>query len=266
MEVSGLYIYPIKSMAGVSLAESEVELRGLKYDRRYVLVDEAGVFVSQRKLPEMCLFKVELNASGFVVFDKTSNDKIQLPFELKNGLKTKVKIWDDTVNCIVASDLINRWFSAKLGMNLRLCYQPDSEIRKIDEKYKISENDQTSMSDGYPILILSEESVAEIDKRCPDDIAILRFRPNIIVKGYEPFEEDRLASFAIGDAKFEAVKKCARCLVVNIDYTNGKSGKEPLRTLSGFRLFNSKIQVGTNVIVSKTGKIVLKNKIYYSVI
>ncbi len=259
MEVSGLYIYPVKSLGGISLESSEVGLKGLKYDRRYVLVNDNGVFVSQRTIAKMCLLKVSKEEGGFEVEHVESGDKLIIPLALENGKKVKVKIWDDEVNCILADNRMNEWFTEKLGINLRLCFQPDDEIRKTDPKYSITNEDQTSLSDGYPILIVSEESIAEINERCPEQIDILRFRPNIVIRGGGAFEEDDLGEFKLGSTKLVGVKKCARCQVVNIDYKTSLSGAEPLKSLSGFRKLGNKVLVGMNIIVQGSGKIVLND-------
>jgi uncharacterized protein YcbX len=180
---------------------------------------------------------------------------IEIPFELTEGESIKVKIWDDEIQCLLASNEINTWFSENLGMKVRLCYQSNDTIRKTDPRYSRSKNDQTSLSDGYPILIISEESIKEINKQCPEHIDIRRFRPNIIIKGAKPFEEDNFSEIQIGDVEMVGVKKCARCQVINIDFETGKSGKEPLKTLSDFRKINNKILVGINIIVNSSGRI-----------
>ncbi len=262
MEVSGLYIYPIKSLGGISLESSEVGLKGLKYDRRYVLVNKAGVFVSQRTHAKMCLIKLSLLKDGFEVDAGASEGKIRIPFALDTSERMNIKIWDDEISCMVADKHINDWFSRCIGEDLKLCYQPDDEIRKTDCTYSKTENDQTSLSDGYPILMLSEESVAEINNRCPENIDILRFRPNIIIKGGGAFEEDDLGEIKIGSVSMVGVKKCARCLVINIDYNTAISGLEPLKTLSKFRKVDRKILVGMNIIVFTEGNIVLKDKLF----
>jgi uncharacterized protein len=265
MEISGLFIYPVKSLGGVSLESSEVGLKGLKYDRRYVLVDEKGVFVSQRTVAKMCLFQPTITEDGFEILNTQNNTRLNIPFELKNGETIKVKVWDDEIECIVAEEVINLWFSASLGMKLRLCYQPDDSTRKIDPRYSLTENDETSLSDGYPILIISEESIEEINRQCLEKIDIKRFRPNIIIKGISPFAEDDLGEFSINDVEMAGVKKCARCQVINIDFETAKSGKEPLRALSNFRKIDNKILVGNNIIVRNsgilhTGNLILKKE------
>jgi uncharacterized protein len=255
MEVSGINIYPIKSLGGIQLKNSEVGLKGLKFDRRYVLVDENGVFVSQRSIPEMCLFHTSILENGFEIINTQNTKKLTIPFELIEGEELMVKVWDDNIRCFVASDDVNDWFSENFGMKLRLCYQPDDSIRNTDPRYSSNENDQTSLSDGYPILIISEESIEELNKQCPEQIDIKRFRPNIVIKGLPAFGEDELGRIIINGVEMLGVKKCARCQVINIDFETGKLGKEPLQSMKDFRKLGNKILLGINIIARSSGYI-----------
>lgn len=167
-----------------------------------------------------------------------------------------ISVWDGESRVVVSDQVINKWFSERLGFQVRLVYQRDQDIRKIDPKYSLNSLDKVSLADGYPILILSEESVKEVSERVGQTIPFLRFRPNIVIKNVDSFFEDSMADFSINGLEFKGVKPCARCIMVNVDYTDiSQSTDEPLRTLAKFRKENNKVLVGMNLIPVSSGMI-----------
>lgn len=261
MEISQLFIYPIKSLGGISLQESKVDVRGLEFDRRWMLVSENDVFLTQRDLPKLAAFSVFLNAQGLTVVNKNNQNKINVPFYPKSGIKKVVKIWDDEILAEIVDQTISAWFSDQLGVNVNLVFQTDDTIRLIDKKYMVSGEEQTSFSDGYPILILSEASLDLLNTKCIERIPVERFRPNVVIKNCAAFFEDTLQRIKINDTQLYGVKRCARCIVTNIDQKTYEITKEPLFTLSKFRKFENKIMFGQNVVVHKSGTIRIGDKI-----
>ena len=263
--VSQLFIYPIKSMGGIELATSKVESRGLQYDRRWMLIDDQNRFISQRENSMLALFRVSISEVGLSVkllYD--SNEGIGVPFLSKDDhvihQRIIVSIWDDRCEALVYPDEINDWFSDRLDMKCRLVYMSDDIHRKIDPKYTV-ENDITSFSDGYPILIIGQSSLDDLNSKLEDAIPMNRFRPNIVFTGGDPFQEDDMHSFRINQCEMRGVKLCARCNIPTIDQDTILTNSEPTATLAKYRLKEKKILFGQNVIAKTFGKIHVGNEV-----
>lgn len=250
--ITHLYVYPIKGLSGLTLKTAEVTERGLKYDRRWMLVDEHHKFISQRTFPELCFFKITMDENGFIVHYK--NERLAIPFEWHEGFKIKVEIWDDKVDAIEASAEMNAFFSDILKIKCKIVYMPDSSKRWVDKFYVESEY-PVSFADGYPILLIGQESLHQLNKKLEEPISINRFRPNIVFSGGEAHIEDSWSKIGINNVELKGVKPCGRCTVITINQESAETSKEPLKTLATYRNFNNKINFGQNIIVLKEGKI-----------
>ena len=249
-----LYIYPIKSLGGISLPEADITSRGLAYDRRWMLVDDQNNFISQREIPALALFKASITQTGILAEHTLHNTTILVPFEPQSKKNTEVTVWDDTCTATVVSDEVNDWFSQMLSIHCKLVYMPVSTNRKVDSSYA-SGGEITSFSDGFPILMIGQPSLDDLNNRLSEPIPMNRFRPNIVFTGGVPFEEDTLAHFTIGQIDFYAVKPCARCVVTTIDQQTALPGKEPLKTLAGYRRIANNIYFGQNLLHKGDGVI-----------
>ena len=249
-------IYPIKSLGGISLQNAIVEERGLQHDRRWVLADEHNRFITQRENEQMALIDVNLESDGLRVSHRLKTiAPLIVPFSPQTTDNKEIAIWDDVVNAIRVSDEVDAWFTKVLGMKCHLFYQPDESIRLTDPRYSITKEEHTSFSDGYPILIIGQASLDNLNERLEEKIAMKRFRPNLVFSGGQAHEEDNWKYFKVGEAKLVGVKPCARCVMTTINPETALKGKEPLRTLSQYRNFGSKILFGQNLLVVETGKI-----------
>ena len=254
--VSEITIYPIKSLGGISLQEALVEERGLQYDRRWVLADENNVFITQRQNEQMALIDVTMTEDGLRVNHRLNRVALlKIPFVPQTTEEQGITIWDDVVRGIRVSDEADAWFSAVLGKKCSLFYQPDDSIRLTDPKYSITKEEHTSFSDGYPILVIGQESLNELNAKLEEPVSMKRFRPNLVFTGGEAHVEDTWKYFTIGEAKMVGVKPCARCVLTTINPETAEKGKEPLRTLTQYRNMNNKILFGQNLLVVETGKI-----------
>jgi uncharacterized protein len=251
MKISSIHVYPIKSLSGISLLSSKVTLRGLEFDRRWMLVDEQMRFITQRDFPQLAHFFVKITDKDLIV--SYQNDEIEIDLEPQTNIALKVQIWDDIVLAYEVKTSISSWFSIKLGIRCKLVYQPESSIRPIDNHYSVTQTEHTSFADGYPILMISEASLAALNEKCEEQIEIARFRPNIVIENAEPFQEDKLKAFKINDILFYGVKPCARCLMTTINLQNLQKSNEPLKTLSNFRKEGNKILFGQNVVIHSEG-------------
>jgi len=190
--VTRIYIYPVKSAAGIVVAEAELDAFGLRLDRRWMVVDDAGRFLTQRQLPRMALIRVALE-----------------------------------------------------GGALRLTF-PDA-VRPVDPRYA-RPGDRVAFADAFPVLLISEDSLEELNRRLAEPVPMNRFRPNLVVRAGEPHAEDGWRRIRIGEVEFDVVKPCARCAITLTDQATAERGKEPLRTLATYRTRNGKVLFGQNLI------------------
>jgi uncharacterized protein YcbX len=251
MQVTQLFIYPIKSLGGIEIKQSLVTQRGLQYDRRFMLVDEQGVFLTQRTLHKMALFKLGLINNGFVI--SYENNTIEIPFSL-TGTTQQVTVWDDTFEAVVADEKYNQWFSEQLKQPIKLVYMHQQSNRLVNPKYAHN-NEQLSLADGYPVLVISESSLNVLNTKLVKPIGMDRFRPNLVINGVAPHHEDELGNFNIGSTQFKVAKPCGRCVVTTINQQTLQTSKEPLATLAKYRKVGDNVNFGANVICLKEGQI-----------
>lgn len=229
--------------------------RGLEHDRRWLLVDDNNQFLTQRNFPGMALLKTAIKENKLIVFVNNSElDSLTLDLLPSLGERIKVDIWDDNCEAHHIDKKADVWFSHKLNRKVKLVYMPDSSRRNVDEKYALH-NDITSFSDGYPILIIGQSSLDDLNSRLDKPVPMNRFRPNIVFTGGLPYQEDDMKHFKIKDLNFYGVKPCGRCVMTTIDQETAIAGKEPLKTLSGYRSANNKVNFGQNVLHTGIGSI-----------
>ena len=246
LRISELFIYPIKSLGGIAVTSAQVTDRGFKHDRRWMLVDENGNFMTQRAIPEMALFNTDVKEDHLFVSHKKNNAVVRIPFE-PIGETMMVQVWSDRCRARVVSKEASEWFSDMLHKNCTLVYMPDSTLRRVDGRYA-QNKEITSFSDAYPFLIIGQSSLDDLNSRLKERLPINRFRPNIVFTGGRPFEEDTFGRFSINNIEFFGAKLCVRCTVTTINQESAAKGKEPLKTLSGYRMNNQKIYFGQNLL------------------
>lgn len=255
MRLSEIWIYPVKSLGGIRLTEANVEERGLQHDRRWLIIDENNVFVTQRVFGQMALIDVALEANGLKIFLRNNpENNVIVPYEPGSGEQLSVTIWDDVVNAVAVSDEADAWLSAQLDKRVRLVMMPESTERKADPKYA-SNGENVSFADGFPFLVISQASLDDLNSRLEEPISMVRFRPNFVIAGTVPFEEDQWKRIRIGELDFEIVKPCARCVLTTVDPATGQKGPEPLKTLAGYRRVNNKVLFGQNIVASNFGMV-----------
>lgn len=249
MQLQDIYIYPIKSLGGIRLETWTLEEKGFTHDRRWMLVDEKGKFMSQRSIHKMALFQVYLEENGLKVSQKNDPEQfLKIPFDSKAVEKIQVQIWEDEVVADVLEKEYNEWFSEFLEVPCRLVRMPESTQRRLKPKYAVND-ESVSFADGMPYLLIGQASLDELNSRLEDPVGMERFRPNLVFSGGGPFDEDRWGSVKIGEAEFKITKPCARCVMTTVDQKTASKGKEPLKTLATYRTVNKKVMFGQNLLL-----------------
>ncbi len=251
LTLSGLHVYPIKSAAGVAVERAEVEERGLRYDRRWMLVDEDGVFLSQRRFPRMALIRIGIEEDHLAI-EGPDMPPLEVPLHPENGERIRAEVWGDVVDAVPAGKDADRWFGEFLSGPYGLVHLPDESVRPVDPEYG-ARGDHVSLADSFPFLLISEASLADLNARLEVPLPMNRFRPNLVVRGCAPFAEDDWKTVRIGGIPFRAVKRCARCAITTVNQETAETAKEPLRTLATFRKVGSKVLFGQNLAGDSTG-------------
>lgn len=234
MKITEINIYPIKSLSGISVQNSIVEDRGLRNDRRFMLVDENNDLLTQRNISKMATIDVELK-KNILEISTNGFETLKISNDFGNAQKIKVRVWNSFCDALVAEDEINKWFSEVLETNCRLVQMPETTKRRINEKFNKGD-DIVSFADGYPLLIIGENSLKDLNSKLEKQIPMNRFRPNLVFSDSEAFAEDEWKKIKIGDTIFRITKPCARCVVTTIDQKTGISDvQEPLKTLAAYR-------------------------------
>lgn len=258
--VKELYIYPIKSLAGISLQTAKAEEMGFENDRRWMLIDDENQFITQRDHPNLSQF-----------YPKIKEDKIEISFQdlihefsIGESLNKPVfsKVWDDESKVVEVNKATSKWFSEALGFTCKLV----KILNKGDRKHNSSSLNQTlnvSLADGYPYLLIGSESLDFLNEKLDEKLTIKRFRPNIVITTKLPHEEDSFGVFQIGNVKFQNAKPCERCVMVNNDPTTGNVMKEPLKTLSTYRKVDNAVFFGTNLFCLNEGIIAVGDSLIF---
>lgn len=252
--VTALYYYPIKSCAGIETNEVEITETGIRHDRELLVVEKnTNEFLTQRELPRLALIRpilsdrhLRLNTPGMEQLD------INLT---SDGPVESAKIWKDTVQVVDQGREVAGWLSEFLKKDCKLVRMAPNFKRQVNQQYALSPDDQVGFADAYQFLLISEESLADLNQRMPAPLPMNRFRPNIVIGGSDlPFTEDYVRRFKLGALTFQAVKPCARCVTTTTDQSTAQVGKEPLKTLAKFRRgANGGVMFGQNLIHENTG-------------
>ena len=253
MIISQINIYPIKGLGGIEVSSALAMERGFEHDRRFMLTDLEGNFLSQRKIPEMALFKPTLEGNKIQV--QFNDDSIALNHEQEEGEKIDTIVWGNEVRgAIRVGKQADEWFSDHLGRACRLL-KMNRATRRNKELLKSPDRTEVSFADGYPYLVLGTASLTELNSRLEKPVSMDRFRANIIVNSAVAHEEDELDECSINGIKFRMIKPCARCQVITIDQQDASRGKEPLKTLASYRQKDNKVYFGMNMVCLEQGVI-----------
>ncbi len=267
MIIRSLHVYPVKAARGITLEKTDVLRTGLAHDRRFMVVDDAGAFVTQRRHPEMALVRTSISADGHSLQLSVAGDRVVTiplhPETAREPKRVRVTVWKDEVDAIDVGGEGAELFSDHLKMRCSFVYMPPETIRSVEQPYG-RPGDHVGFADGYPVLVASLSSLAHLNERLVENgsapVPIDRFRANIVIDGdpADPYGEERAGAIAIARAgtSFEdgtslvlrMPKRCSRCQVVTVDQRTAEVSKEPLRTLGAYRTEANYVYFAMNAI------------------
>ena len=263
--VTAISIYPIKSCRGLSLDSARVEARGLQADRRYMVVDANGHFVTQRQFPKMALIELAQVDGGWSV-SSPGHASIVIPTALNPGeggaTVCKVNIWRQAVEATLADPATNLWLSSVMGFACGLVYLADDQHRPV-QNAAAEFDDEVSFADGAPVLLISESSLSGLNEQLGAPVSMAHFRPNIVVSADTPHAEDSWRDIAMGDTQFSVAWPCSRCVLTTVNPQTGerRSDREPMQTLRTYRRRGQSVYFGQNLLVRQPGAIAVGDRV-----
>ena len=236
--VTSLHVYPVKGLKGIDLQASRATARGLEHDRRFMVVDHEGVFLTQRSHPRMATIWTDL-AGDELELSAPDVGEVRVPLLPTAPATLRVQVWRSIVDAAPVSEDADRFLSAYLGLPARLVYMPDTTRRLSNPDYAGAEK-LVGFADGYAYLVTNTASLADLNARLAQrnqpPVPMNRFRPNLVISGADAYAEDRFGEIRVGSAVLRGAKPCGRCQVTTTDQSTGEvTGPEPLATLALYR-------------------------------
>lgn len=257
MHVTELFVYPLKGAAPVRLTAAALDAFGIRHDRRWMVVDDDGCFITAREQPR--LLQIETSFDGDVpVLSSPRAGELRLDAhtaaQSARPAGMRVRVWNDTVDAIDQGDAAAAFITNHLGFTARVMHMPATTLRQADRDYADA-GDRVSFADGFPLLLVGQASLDELNARLAEPVPMQRFRPNVVVAGAAAHDEDEWRRIRIGAVECDVVKGCARCVVTTIDPATAVAAKEPLRTLATYRHAQGKVWFGQNLIHRGTSSV-----------
>lgn len=253
LRVHSLYCFPVKSLAAASCRAVTVDDWGPSGDRRWMVVDEAGAFVTQRQLPAMCRIQASWRDAELLLQD-LDHPREAVRVDIPRESVVSVKVWRDDCTAWDAGDEAADWLSQRLGRAVRLCFMPDSSFRQVDLDYA-QPGERVSFADGFPFLICQLSSLSKLEEAVGHRLAMSRFRPNIVVEGGEAFAERHWRGLRIGELEFDLVKPCARCAIPTIDPATAERQRDVFTALRALCSDGREVHFGQNALHRGQGQV-----------
>jgi uncharacterized protein YcbX len=257
LEITALFTYPVKSCRAIPHREIALDDWGMSWDRRWMVVDAEGQFLTQRTYPRMAQIDVAISAEALSIH-APGQPVLRVPLDAERSPLTQVVVWRDATEAWDEGDAAADWFSRFLGDSVRMVRMPDDFVRPVNPKYATKPS-RVSFADAYPVLVASEESLADLNRRLGErgarPVTMDRFRPNFVVRGAEAWAEDGWRQLRCGDLLLDVVKPCTRCPITTTDQSTGEIPEpgEPLATLATFRRWEGSVIFAQNVIHRSPG-------------
>jgi uncharacterized protein YcbX len=251
--VRGLFVYPVKSCGGIAVDRAEIDAFGFRDDRRWMVVDGGGWFLTQRTVPCLATIRVGLS-DGRLSLRAEGRDPLELDPVPADARRVPVTVWRDTVDALRAGDEADAWLSAVLGRPVQLVWMPPTSVRPA-KRDPAGNGQRIAFADAYPLLVASGESLDDLNARLDTPLPMDRFRPNIVIEGARALVEDGWSRLWIGEVEFNGAAPCARCATTTVDQATGIKGVEPLRTLATFRRQGDQVLFGRYAVPRGAGEI-----------
>ena len=258
MHISQIWVYPIKSCAGSSVKHTELDARGLAYDRHWMLVDSTGRALTLRESPQLAHIKPRLTES-YLEVSAPEMPLLQVPYHAPGEVKS-VYLFGGAMDAVVVTEAA-AWFSHYLSRSAELVYVADTNTRVMREDFGTQ---RISFVDGNPVNLLSAASLADFNNRLTTSVGVEHFRPNLVVSGTQPYEEDTWRQIRIGKITFEVYEACQRCMIVNIDPKSGAYRRETLAALAKYRRDGNSVVFGQNLSYYGEGMLAVGDKLEVS--
>jgi len=238
LTIAALHIYPVKGLKGIDLQHARCTDRGLEHDRRWMVVDAGGEFLSQREMPRMATIWTDI-ADGALTLSAPEMSAVDVPLDPRPSPPIRVRVWNSHCDAIPVSSYADAWLSDYLGAACRLVYMPESTRRASNPEYA-GDSKLVGFADGYAYLAITQASLDDLNRRLvargAQAVPMNRFRPNLVVTGAEAYAEDDWKEVRVGSAVLRGAKPCGRCQVTTTDQATGEvTGPEPLATLGTYR-------------------------------
>lgn len=257
--LSEIYLYPVKSLGGFQVQSWPLVKTGLRYDRQWMLVDENGLFLSQRRLPKMALIATQIKDQQLWL-SAAGQSPIAVGLDQTNGEDIPVQVWEDDCLAVGVSEQVDQWLSEFLQHRCRLVYFPEHRVRQVDQNYAIT-SDQTAFSDGFPLLIVSKASLTAFNQAANLNISMQRFRPNLVIDDCAAYAEDSWRQISLGEIGLRLPKPCSRCAVPGINPDTAIAEKAVLASLAQLRQSQNKIYFGQNALHNQPGILTVGDKL-----
>ena len=266
--LTGLNVYPVKSLKGIAAKRWPVAANGLLYDRRWMVVDVGGRQLTQRELPRMSLIETSLTPpalqaegaceAGQLVLIAPGSGSVELPVGAP-GAATSVRVWDDEVEATESPAEVDRWLTGFLEVRARLVrFACADEVPGRPWQ-------RVAFPDSLPFLVIGQASLDDLNRRLHaagrPEVEMNRFRPNLVITGSPAFAEDGWRRLTIGELGFTVRKPCGRCVITTIDQATAAVGREPLATLSRYRTSNGKVMFGQKLIHDRPGELSIADEV-----
>ncbi len=267
IRILSLHTYPVKSCAGITHTQIGISTAGLVHDRHWVVVDHRGQFITQRTQPRMALVQPALDETAlFLDAPEMPTLRISLHRAESASAAVPVRIWNSGTLGQDEGDTAARWFSDYLGIACRL-YRVHRDAQRLASPRHVSEwlsrrpqldgfphEHAFGFADAFPFLLISQASLDDLNRRLAaaghPAVSMSRFRPNIVIQGLDPYEEDYISTLQVDSLTFALVKRCPRCPMPNVDPLTAETGPEPMATLARYRRFDDGVLFGVNAVLA----------------
>ena len=250
-----MYTYPLKSAGGILLSETSVSALGFEYDREFALVNSENQVLTAREKPELLRLQVSIEKDSLVFSYEKKHLEVSL--NANNQRVYELELFKKPAFGICISAEADAWFSRYLNEPIQLVRIANNKLRTVSSKYQLKGEHNISFADGFPIHLVSEASVAELNTRLDTQISPERFRPNLIITGVEAYSEETWKSISIGNLVFDVITPTPRCSLITVDPKTAipDAYQEPLRTLSKYRRVKNQTNFGVYLIARNPGMI-----------